>query len=52
MACRIAEVAVPLVDGELAGDQGGGFVVAVVEQFQQVALVGVDQWGQAEIVDD
>lgn len=28
----------PLIHGQLAGDEGGLFVVAIVEDFQQIAL--------------
>lgn len=41
----------PLVDGKLAGDQGGALVVAVVEDLQQVADRLVGEWHEAEVVE-
>ena len=35
----IAQVGVPLVDGQLAGDHGGALAMAVVEEFQETAPV-------------
>jgi len=37
--CRIAQVCVPLVDGQLAGDYGEALAMAVVEEFQEIAPV-------------
>ncbi len=34
---RVGEVAVPLVDRELAGDDGGAGADAIVEDFEQIA---------------
>ena len=49
---RFADEVVPAVDRELAGDQGGGATVAVVDDFQQIAArVGV-QRGQAPIIEN
>ncbi len=39
----VVEVFVPGVHWELAGDDGGAVVVAVVEEFEEVAAVGVVQ---------
>ncbi len=47
----IAEVGVPLIDGQLAGDESGTAVVAVIEDFEQVAYGFICQWGDAEVVD-
>ena len=49
---RLADEFVPVVDRELAGDQGGGATVAVVDDLQQIASrVGV-HWCQAPIVEN
>ena len=48
----IADGLVPLVDGQLAGDDGGCLSVAIFEDLQQVAsLLGV-QDGQTPIVEN
>ena len=49
---RILEVSVPLLDRELARDQGGLAVVAIVEDLQQVSTDRIGQWGESEVVDD
>ena len=36
---RIADGLVPMLDGQLAGDDGGGAAVPVFEDFQQVAAL-------------
>jgi len=42
--CRIADQRVPLIDGELAGDDGGAAAVAVLEDLQEVvASRGVER---------
>ena len=43
---------VPLLDGELAGDQGGAVAAAIVEDFQKVAVLSGADGGHAQIVDD
>ena len=35
--CGIADVSVPAVDRQLAGDDGGSAAVTIVDDFQQVA---------------
>jgi hypothetical protein len=47
----IVEVLVPGADGELAGDDGGAGVEAVVEEFEEVAAVPVGEGGDPPIVD-
>ena len=49
---RIVEIGMPGGHGELAGDHGGWVVVAVLEQFEQVAAALGGQRGQAPIVED
>lgn len=48
----VPEVTVPLVDRELAGDERRLSVIAIVEDFEQVADVLVGERGEAEVVDD
>ena len=45
----VAEVVVPGVWGELAGDEGAAGVVAVVEEFEEVAAVAVSERGDAPV---
>ena len=46
---RLADEIVPAVDWELAGDQGGGATVAVVDDLQQIAArVGVSSPNRRE----
>ncbi len=48
----IDERGVPLGGGELAGEHGGGAVVAIFEDFEQVAALGVLERGDEEVVED
>ena len=48
----VAQVGMPLVDGKLAGDEGGGALVAVVEDVEQVAHGLVGERREPEVVDD
>ena len=43
---------VPLVDGKLAGDEGGALALAVVEDFQQIAILFADHLGNAQVIDN
>lgn len=47
-----AEPAVPLYDRQLAGDQGAAFVKAVVDDFEEVAVVHIGDGREAEVVED
>ena len=47
----IADDAVPVVDGELAGDQRRGALGAVLDDFDQVASFGVAQRCEQPVVD-
>ena len=48
----VAEQVVPLLDGKLAGDQGGTGGVSVLEELEEVsAMVGVER-GESEVVED
>ena len=46
---RLAEVGMPFVDGELAGDQGGAGVDAVIEDFQEIRAVLGGERGQSPV---
>lgn len=48
----IAEVAMPLLDRELAGDDGAATLEAVIDDFQQIALAGVGERDESEVVED
>ena len=41
----VADHVVPVLQGELAGDEGGAPAVAVVEDLQEIAALGVVQGG-------
>jgi hypothetical protein len=43
---------VPMFDGDLAGDDGGGATVAIVEDLQKVAPFGRIEYRQPPIVED
>ena len=44
--CRFADDVVPFVDGQLAGDQDGGVLVSVLDDFHEVAsLIGAEAVG-------
>src|SRR5262249_11420292 len=49
---RIANQFVPMLDGELADDDGGGASMAVVESLQEIASLLGGEWGQTPIVQD
>ena len=48
---RIADVVVPVLDGELAGDEGGAHADAIVEEFQQVGAFARADGRDREVVD-
>ena len=41
----------PWLDFELAGDDGGGFLVPIVEDFQQVALALIGERTDREVIE-
>ena len=49
---RVADGVAPLVDGELAGDDRRGALVAIFEDFEQVALLGFGEDRQPPVVED
>ena len=49
--CGIVDVGMPLFDVELAGDDRGGAVVAIIEDFKQVALGLIGERRDGEVVD-
>jgi len=46
----VADHLVPLVDGKLAGDQGGPRAVAIIDDFQELAVDFPRDAGDAEII--
>ena len=46
----VAERIVPVLDGELTGDQGGPGSVAVLEEFEEVAAVVGVELGESEVI--
>ena len=48
----IADGGVPLVDGNLAGHDGGAALISIVDDFEQIAAVGVGHRRHGEIVED
>jgi hypothetical protein len=48
----IADVRMPVVDRQLAGDDGGGAAMAVVDDLQQVASLLCGERGQTTIIED
>ena len=51
--CRFADNAVPFVDGQLAGDQDGGVLVSVLDDFHEVAsLIGAEAVGSPIVEDE
>ena len=48
----IAEVIMPEIDRELAGDEGGSDSVSVLDHFEQISSFGIGQGSQAQVVQD
>lgn len=46
----VVEPAVPVIDGELAGDDGGAATDAIVDDFQQVVAGALVQWCQSPVI--
>jgi hypothetical protein len=46
------EVLVPVLDGQLAGDEGGTAAVAVFQDLEQVPAFGVRERSEAPVVED
>jgi len=47
----VAEDVMPVVEGELAGDERGAFAVAIVEDFEEVATLGIGEGREPEVVE-
>ena len=51
--CRFADDVVPFVDGQLAGDQDGGVLVSVLDDFHEVgSLIGAEAVGSPIVEDE
>src|SRR5689334_21805215 len=48
----IADVGVPVVDWQLAGDDGGSAAVPIVDDFQQIASLLGGEWCQSPVIED
>lgn len=49
---RVADMLVPMRDRQLAGDDGGGAAVSVVDDLQEVAALFGGEWDDAPVVED
>ena len=45
--CRVADDLVPVVDRHLAGDDQRAGAIAILDDFQQIALLFGEQWLEA-----
>ena len=50
--CGVTYGVMPKVDGQLAYDDGGAFVVAVIDNFEQITPLLVRERGETEVVQD
>ena len=50
--CGLAQVRMPVGDRELAGDNGGAPIETVIQDFQDIALGGLIQYGQSPVIKD
>jgi hypothetical protein len=48
----VADDGMPVVEGELAGDEGGPPSVAILEKFEHIVALGIGERGEAEVVED
>ena len=48
----VADDGMPMIEGELTGDEGGPLGVAILEDLQQVASFSVSQWCEAKVIED
>ena len=49
---RIADGGVPLLDRDLAGDDSGAALISIINDFEQIAAVGVGHGRHGQIVED
>ena len=50
--CVVRDNFMPSADGDLTGDQQRSFLVAIIDNFQQVASLFGGQWLRSPVVDD
>src|SRR5580704_8516271 len=50
--CVVRDNFMPSVDGDLTGDQQRSFLVAIIDNFQQVTSLFGGQWLRSPVVDD
>jgi len=48
---RVPNGGMPLFDGELACDQGGGVLGSILDDFDQVPTFAIFEWGEEPIID-
>lgn len=48
----VRDVLVPVLDGQLTGDDGGSGADAIIEQFEQIGAVAWADGGDRKVVDD
>lgn len=48
----VAHVVVPELEGKLAGDDGGGAAVAVLEDLQEIPTIAVAHGGKSQVIDE
>ena len=48
----VTQISVPLLDRKLAGDDGAAALEAVVDDLQQIALTGVGERDEPEVIED
>lgn len=49
---RIIQIGMPLLDFELAGDDGGGFLVSVIEDFQEISFALIGERTDGEVIEE
>jgi len=50
--CRIADHVVPMIDGHLAGDDGGSLLIAIFDDLEEIAALLVVELLGTPIVED
>jgi hypothetical protein len=50
--CGVSDHRMPVFEWELAGEEGGASAVAVFEDLEEVAALGVGEGGEAEVIED
>ena len=48
----LADDGMPVFDRALAGDDGGSFLIAVLDDFKQIVALRIIEWSQKEVIED